>query len=168
MHETDTIFKAGVAALAGMIKRKELSPVEVVDVFLQRIWQHNDKINAFCTVAAEEAGKRAKEIEKAVMLDEDLPLGGIPIAIKDLTPTKGIRTSFGSKIFAENVPSYDATFVTRVKQAGAIVIGKTNTPEFGYTGTTDNLILGKPVILGILAGPPAVQVVVRQRRWRHG
>lgn len=140
---TNSIYGTSVVQLAAMIREKEVSPVEVVDVFLERIERFNPKINAFCTVADHQARQKAKEAEKKVLQGEQLPpLHGIPIGIKDLTPTKGIRTTYGSKVFENNIPDHDAVFVQRVVDAGAIVLGKTNTPEFGYTGITDNLLFG--------------------------
>ncbi len=129
--------------LADLIRRGELSPVELVDAVLDRIDRINPKINAYCCVLHDQARAAAKEAEAAVKRGDRLgPLHGIPIAIKDLTPTAGIRTTFGSKAFENFIPDRDAPFVERVKAAGAIILGKTNTPEFGWKGTTDNLLFG--------------------------
>lgn len=135
---------ASAGELAGLIHAKEISPVEVVGGFLDRIERYNPVVNAYCTVAAEEAIEAAKQAEKVQMRGGNLPpLLGVPIAIKDLTPTQGLRTTYGSRIFAHHVPQEDSVFVKRVKAAGGIVLGKTNTPEFGHTGVTDNLLFGK-------------------------
>lgn len=128
--------------LGKLIKQKELSPVEVTKAFLDRIETHNSKWNAFVTIN-ERALEEAKLAEQAVMNGEPLgKLHGIPIAIKDLTPTKGILTTYGSPLFKDNIPDYDPTFLKRIKEAGAIILGKTNTPEFGHKGTTDNPLFG--------------------------
>lgn len=128
--------------LGKLIRQKELSPVEVVRAFLDRIEIHNSKWNAFVTIN-EDAIEEAKLAEKAVVKGEVLgKLHGIPIAIKDLTPTKGILTTYGSPLYKDYIPDYDPTFLKRIKAAGGIVLGKTNTPEFGHKGTTDNPLFG--------------------------
>ncbi|MGI6548794.1 MAG: amidase [Syntrophomonadales bacterium] len=129
--------------LARLIRNKEVSPVEIVNQLLARIEAINPQINAFCTVAAEQARAEAQKAEEKVMGGEEMgPLHGVPIAIKDLTSTAGIRTTHGSLVFKDNVPEEDAIIVKRIKKAGAIILGKTNTPEFGHKGTTDNLLFG--------------------------
>ena len=152
---TDLCFTPATE-LVDLIRRGELSPVELVDAFLDRIDQINPKVNAYCLVLHEKAHAAAKEAEAAVKRGDRLgPLHSIPIAIKDLTPTAGIRTTFGSKAFEHFVPDYDAPFVERVKAAGAIILGKTNTPEFGWKGTTDNPLFGatrNPWALDRMAG----------------
>jgi Asp-tRNA(Asn)/Glu-tRNA(Gln) amidotransferase A subunit family amidase len=144
------------ADLARLIRTRELSPVEAVITVLARIEAVNPRINAYCTVAGELARGRAREAEAKVMRGEALgPLHGVPISFKDLTPTAGIRTTFGSTIFEHNVPAEDGLIVQRVKAAGAIVIGKTNTPEFGCKGVTDNRVFGptrNPWNLDMVAG----------------
>ncbi|WP_066304593.1 amidase [Bacillus sp. FJAT-29814] len=128
--------------LGKLIRQKELSPVEVVRAFLDRIEIHNSKWNAFVTIN-EHAIEEAKLVEEAVVKGEVLgKLHGIPIAIKDLTPTKGILTTYGSPLYKDYIPDYDPTFLKRIKAAGGIVLGKTNTPEFGHKGTTDNPLFG--------------------------
>jgi Asp-tRNA(Asn)/Glu-tRNA(Gln) amidotransferase A subunit family amidase len=125
------------------IKKQDVACIEVVDEILQRIEKINPKINAYCTVLTDEAHKAAKEADKAVKQGKRLgPLHGVPVSIKDLIFTKGIRTTFGSKIFEKFIPKRDAIVVQRLKVAGAIILGKTNTPEFGYKGVTDNLLFG--------------------------
>lgn len=129
-------------SLAKQIRDKSLSPVEVMDYYLQRIDTYNLDINAIVTLN-QEAREEAVRKEKAVFNQRELgPLHGVPVAIKDLTPTKGIRTSFGTKLYAKNIPERDATIVSRLKAAGAIIVGKTNTPDFGHKGTTDNTLFG--------------------------
>ena len=132
-----------VVDMAEAIKTKKLSPVEVMDAILSRIERLNPKVNAYCTLVAESARKQAVEAEAMVMKGEELgPLHGIPVSIKDLIFTSGIRTTGGSMIYENFVPDQDAIVVERLKAAGAIVIGKTNTPEFGFKGVTDNRLFG--------------------------
>jgi amidase len=137
-----TITDFTATELVKLMKQKEISPVHVVTAFLDRIENFNSKWNAFVTLN-ERAIEEAKKAEESIMKGEELgKLHGIPIAIKDLTPTKGILTTFGSPAFKDYVPDYDPTFLKRVKAAGGIVLGKTNTPEFGHKGTTDNPLFG--------------------------
>jgi Asp-tRNA(Asn)/Glu-tRNA(Gln) amidotransferase A subunit family amidase len=129
--------------LAQMVRRKEVSPVEVVDAFLARIERLNPRINAYVTVTAEGARAAAREAEAAVRRGDTLgPLHGVPYSLKDLTPTRGIRTTMGSRIFEDHVPGEDAALVERLRGAGAILLGKTNTPEFGCKPFTDNRVFG--------------------------
>ena len=125
------------------IKTKKISPVEVMDAVLARIGKINPKINAYCTLVPESARAEAKKAERKVMKGEPLgPLHGIPVSIKDLAFTKGIRTTGGSKMYENFVPDQDSIFVERLKAAGAIILGKTNTPEFGWIGVTTNPVFG--------------------------
>ena len=129
--------------LAAAIRTKECSPTEVVSALLERIDQLNPKLNAYCTLTAEQARSAATEAEKAIMRGTELgPLHGVPFSLKDLTVTKGIRTTFGSKIFEHHTPTEDAILVERLRTAGGILLGKTNTPEYGCKGLTDNKIFG--------------------------
>ncbi|WP_372911078.1 amidase [Salinigranum sp.] len=141
---SDTFAYTSAAVLASRIRRGDLSPVAVVDACLERIDARNEDTNAFVTVLEEEARERAKEAEAAVRRGEELgPLHGVPIAIKDLFDFKaGVRNTMGSVPFAEFVPEESATYVRRLEDAGAIVLGKTNTPEMGHKGTTDNRLFG--------------------------
>ena len=145
-----------VIEMVKAIENKQLSPVEIMDAVLSRIERLNPKINAYCTLVAESARKQAREAETMVMKGEELGrLHGVPVAIKDLTFTKGIRTTSGSKIYENFVPEQDAIVVERLKAAGAIIIGKTNTPEFGFKGVTDNRLFGatcNPWNLGLTSG----------------
>jgi len=125
------------------IKAKKLSPVEVMDAVLERIEQLNPNVNAYCTVLAESARAEARQAEDKVIKGEDLGLlHGVPISIKDLIFTKGIRTMAGTKMYENFVPEKDAIVVERLKAAGAIIVGKTNTPQSGWVAITDNLPFG--------------------------
>jgi len=118
--------------LVNLIADKQLSPVELTKHFLHRIEKHDRVTNAFVTVDHEGAMKQAKAAEAAVMRGAALgPLHGLPISIKDLVETKGLRTTFGSSIYKDFIPSRDEVLVARLRAAGAIILGKTNTPEFG-------------------------------------
>ncbi|HCB79278.1 MAG TPA: amidase, partial [Erythrobacter sp.] len=116
--------------LAQSIRARDLSVSEIMRAHLDQIDRVNPKVNAIVTLLPEEAMEQAKQVDEALAKNETPgPLCGLPIAIKDFVPTKGIRTTFGSPIFRDFVPDRDDLFVERLKQAGAIVIGKTNTPE---------------------------------------
>src|SRR4030043_361078 len=131
--------------LLSAYKKGKLSPVEVVKTLLARIDEINPKINAFVARTNEMALSAAEESEKAFQKGTPRPLEGVPIAIKDNVFTKGIRTTFGSKLYENFVPDRDAVLVERLKNAGAVILGKTNLPEFGLIGITDNLVFGKTV-----------------------
>ncbi|MBI2165683.1 MAG: amidase [Chloroflexi bacterium] len=126
--------------LREMIATRDVSPVELVKLFLERIDRLNPRLHAYLTVMGELALTQAREAEKALASGPDKlgPLHGVPVSIKDLEATRGIRTTFGSLIFQEHVPEEDSIVVERVRRSGAIVMGKTNTPEFGLLGTTEN------------------------------
>lgn len=129
--------------IAASIRRKDLSPVEVVSNSLQRIDEVNPALNCFCFVFAEEAMGRARAAEDAVMRGDALgPLHGVPVAIKDFTPTRGKRTTLGSFAFADWVPNHDALVVERLREAGAIMVGKTTTPEFAHSSFTHSPLWG--------------------------
>src|SRR5437016_3312446 len=129
---------------ATLIRRKKVSPVEVVDAILDRIERINPKLNAFVTLTDEAARREAKAAERALMRRSTLlgPLHGVPFSVKDLVVTKGVRTTFGTPLYRDNVPTEDAPMVERMKRAGAILLGKTNTPTFGWIGATHNLLFG--------------------------
>ncbi len=137
------VCRTPALALAAAIRAKTLSPIEVVDAVLARIERTHAALNAYCTVTADAARTAARNAEAAVMRGDTLgPLHGVPVSVKDLVLTKGVRTTWGSRVYEHFVPDEDAPVVERVKQAGAIILGKTNTPEFGHKGVTDNLVFG--------------------------
>src|SRR5258705_1396109 len=140
---TESLSRKTAVELASLIATKAISPVEVLDAHLATIARVNPKLNAIVTLVAEGARVLAKQAEAAVMRGDKLgALHGLPVAIKDVTPTAGIRTTYGSPLFAENVPTEDAEAVRRLKAAGAIVLGKTNTPEFAAGANTFNDVFG--------------------------
>jgi aspartyl-tRNA(Asn)/glutamyl-tRNA(Gln) amidotransferase subunit A len=130
--------------LASLIRKKKLSPVEVVEAVLDRIDKLNPRLNAFCTVTADEARRRARAAERALSRRSATlgPLHGVPFSVKDLVVTQGVRTTFGTPLYRDNVPAEDAPMVARMKAAGGIMVGKTNTPTLGWIGATHNLLFG--------------------------
>jgi amidase len=130
--------------LAAAIRARELSPVAVTDHYLRRTQQLNDQVGAFYTVTAELASEKALAAEKAVVQAADPaelpPLTGVPIPIKDLNMVAGVRQTLGSVAYADFVPDTDDYIVTRLKDAGAVITGKTSTPEFGLPPYTETRI----------------------------
>jgi aspartyl-tRNA(Asn)/glutamyl-tRNA(Gln) amidotransferase subunit A len=125
------------------IRTRQLSPVELVDALFSRIHQLNPAINAYCTLAEEAARRAARAAEAAVLRGDNLGiLHGVPVSIKDLLFTSGVRTMRGSYIYEQFVPDQDAPAVAKLKASGAILLGKTTTPEFGWKGTTDSPVTG--------------------------
>ncbi len=142
MDQNDLCYLSAMD-LRAKIQTRELSPVEVVEAFLARIERINPTINAYCTVTAELARTAAQQVESAIQRGERVgPLAGVPVSIKDLLITRGIRTTRGSLLFADSIPDEDAPVVERLATAGAVLLGKTNTPEFGWKGVTDNRLFG--------------------------
>jgi amidase len=140
---TDNLCRKTAVELASLIATKAVSPVEVLDAHLATIARVNPRLNAIVTLVADAAHEQAKHAEAAVMSGDRLgTLHGLPVVIKDITPTAGIRTTYGSPLFRDNVPTEDAEVVRRLKAAGAIVLGKTNTPEFAAGANTFNDVFG--------------------------
>lgn len=137
------IFYSDATALAGLIRRRDLSPVEVMQAHLDRIDATNPEINAIVTMA-DDAMKHARAAEAAVMRGDELgPLHGVPFTVKDSIDTAGVMTQRGSPIFKGRLPAEDATSVARLKRAGGILLAKTNLPEFSYWIESDNLLSGR-------------------------
>src|SRR4051794_23022454 len=140
---SNDLIRLDATRLAEMIRSREVSPVEVVQAHLDRIEAVNPKINAVVTVAGD-ALDAAKAAEAAVLAGEQLgPLHGVPFTAKDSIDTAGVMTQRGSPIFRGRVPDADATSVARLKAAGAILLAKTNLPEFSYWIESDNLLTGR-------------------------
>ena len=140
---TEEVYYADATELAERIAARELSPVEVVGVFLKRIDEVNPKLNAVVTLA-DDVEERAREAEAALAHGEVRgPLHGVPFTIKDCVDTRDVRTTRGSWLFEDHVPAADAPVVSRLKQAGGILIGKTNMPEFALWWETANSIFGR-------------------------
>ena len=142
------IHELTVLELAAAIRARELSPVAVTDHYLRRTAELNDQVGAFYTITAELAGEQALAAEKAVAQAADPaelpPLTGVPIPIKDLNMVAGVPQTFGSVTYASNVPDTDDYVVTKLKDAGVVITGKTSTPEFGLPCYTETKV-----------GPPA-------------
>ncbi len=138
------VTKLTVTSASHAIWAKKLSPLELTEAYLARIERLNGKVNAYVTVTAERAREEARRATEDIAAGRYRgPLHGIPIAHKDLFATAGVRTTAGSKIFANHVPKADSTVVRRLSEAGAVLLGKLNTHEFAYGVTTDNPHFGK-------------------------
>ena len=128
--------------LARRVRGGELGPTEVLEACLARVERHNPKLNAVVTLNPR-ARDEAREVEKRLARREDLPLAGLPVGIKDVTPVAGLRTTYGSPIYKDHVPTEDACVVQRLRAAGAVILGKTNCPEFAAGGNTWNDVFGR-------------------------
>jgi Asp-tRNA(Asn)/Glu-tRNA(Gln) amidotransferase A subunit family amidase len=165
------IIHMDASHIAELIAKRELSPVEVMQAHLDRIAEVNPRVNAIVTVA-DGSLDAAKKAEAAVKPDARLgPLHGVPFTVKDGIDTAGVLTQRGSPIFKGRVPGTDATVVARLKAAGAILIAKTNPPEFSYSIETDNLLTGQRTTRGTSITPRAGRAVVNplpsQQACRH-
>lgn len=135
-------YKSAVE-LVDLIRRKELSPVELMEDSIRRTEAVNPALNAFVVLRADEAMAEARDLAESLAGGGEAgPLAGLPIGVKDLEDVQGLVTSYGSLPFKDNVAARDSIQVARLKAAGAIVMGKTNAPEFGFTGFTKNLVYG--------------------------
>ena len=136
---SDELAFASATDLLELIATKQVSPVELTQLYFSRIDRLDSQLNAYLLLTREEAMRAAKAAEEAVIRGEDLgALHGLPISIKDTQMTKGVRTTQGSLVFKDRIPERDAAVVERVREAGAIMLGKTNAPEFGLVGTCEN------------------------------
>jgi len=134
---------ASATELIRLYRTRKVSPVEAMEAILDQVDRVNPQVNAIVTLARESALRAARAATRALSRRAEFPpLFGVPVNIKDLTVTKGLRTTYGSTIFADHVPAEDALVVQRLKAAGAIVLGKTNTPEFGAGANTFNAVFG--------------------------
>ena len=124
---------------ARLVKAGEVSSVELVELYLERIERLDPQLNSFVTVRAQEALADARAADAFA---SDAPFRGVPTAVKDLTPTAGIRTTYSSRAYADHVPDFDTAVVRRLREAGFVILGKTNTPEFGTTAFTESELNG--------------------------
>jgi len=139
----EAITKLSLLELINKIQKRDISPVELMNATLSRIDETNNDLNAIVAMVDRDVLlEQAAESENRVMKNQARPFEGIPLGVKDLEDVKGLVTSKGSVPFRHNVAKHDSTQVERLKAAGAIVVGKTNTPEFGYTAITKNLLYG--------------------------
>ena len=137
------LYFESATKLASMLAKKKISAREVLEVHLKQIERVNPKVNAIVTLVAEQAQAKAKECDEAAARGQLLgPLHGLPVAHKDLRDSKGIRTTYGSPIFKDHVPTADAAIVARIRAGGAVSLGKTNVPEFGAGSQTFNPVFG--------------------------
>jgi aspartyl-tRNA(Asn)/glutamyl-tRNA(Gln) amidotransferase subunit A len=147
MKNEESVAFATIEELAALLAKRKISPVELTELFLRRIERHNPALNAFLTVTAEHALSAARRAEKQLLRPrgsqhENSPLLGIPITLKDNIWTRGIRSTAGSKILRDFVPSEDSTVARKLSRAGAILLGKTNLNEFAYGITGGNAHYG--------------------------
>jgi aspartyl-tRNA(Asn)/glutamyl-tRNA(Gln) amidotransferase subunit A len=139
MPSKDQICRMEATEIAERVRAKELSPVEVVDAVLERMEKLEPTLHAFCTPTPEMAREEARRLEKGISDGHDPgPLAGVPVGIKDLHAVKDVRMVLGSHAYEDFVPDEDDVAVERLKEAGAIILGKTNVPEFGYSGVGHN------------------------------
>ncbi|MFZ0659022.1 MAG: amidase, partial [Candidatus Binataceae bacterium] len=139
MSANKEICAMNAVKLAAAIRARTLSPIEVVDAVLERMNRVEPHLHAFCTPTPELARAEAKRIEAEISAGRDPgPLAGVPVSIKDLIFTRGIRTTSGSVAYRNFVPEEDDIAIERLRAACAIIIGKTNTAEFGYSATGHN------------------------------
>lgn len=143
--KTEEFAFTSIAELAPRIQKKEVSPIEVVQAYLDRIDRLNDEYLAYLTILRDEALAAARTVEQEIARGQYRgPLHGVPIALKDLFAVKGVRMTCGSKIMADHIAESDATVVTRLRQAGTILLGKLNMHEFAWGGTSLNPHYGTP------------------------
>jgi amidase len=143
MSADKNLVKQSAVTLARHIKAGETSAEDVLDAHLAQIERLNPTLNAIVTLDAHGARKRAREIDVQIKKGEGVgPLAGLPVVIKDVTLTRGMRTTFASPLYKDFVPDVDAAPVARLREAGAIILGKTNTPEFATGATTYNDVFG--------------------------
>ncbi len=141
--DVDLAF-APATEIRDLIREKKVSVPELTELFYRRIEELNPKLRAYLALCPDQAMDQARAAQDAVQRGADLgPLHGVPISIKDLEMTKGIPTTMGSALFKDRTADIDSVVVERIRQAGAIILGKTNTPEFGQSGSTENK-LGDP------------------------
>jgi aspartyl-tRNA(Asn)/glutamyl-tRNA(Gln) amidotransferase subunit A len=153
------------AELRTCIVRKDVSPVEITRAVLERAERLQPELNCFITLCGDEAMAAASKAEREVMSGQPQGLlHGIPFTVKDLVNTKGVRTTFGALPYKDNVPDHDAVAVARLRGQGAILVGKTTTPEFGTKCLTDSPLFGRTATPGAACVRAAAQAAAR--RWR--
>lgn len=139
----DSLADLPAHEIARRVRARDVSPVEVLDACMARVEQVNPRINAVVTLNPR-AHDEARALEARIARGEDVgALAGVPVGIKDVTEVGGVRTTYGSPLFADHVPAEDATVVQRLRAAGALIVGKTNTPEFAAGGNTWNHVFGR-------------------------
>jgi len=139
---TEPLYSLSISGLAPLLARGEVSPVEVTEQLLDRIRRRNGELNAYLTVDESGARAQARDAEVRLSRGEATPLTGIPLALKDVLVTQGLRTTCASKILENFIPPYDATVCARLRQAGAVFLGKVNMDEFAMGSSTENSAFG--------------------------
>ncbi|MCL4503511.1 MAG: Asp-tRNA(Asn)/Glu-tRNA(Gln) amidotransferase subunit GatA [Deltaproteobacteria bacterium] len=139
---TEPLYSLSISRLAPLLKRREVSPVEVTAALLERIKDRNGELNAYLTVDETGALEQAKAAEARLEQGDGAPLTGIPLALKDVMTTRGLRTTCASRILENFVPPFDATAVARLRREGAVVLGKVNMDEFAMGSSTENSAFG--------------------------
>src|SRR3989304_2064944 len=124
------IYELTIQQLHDKLKKKELSSVEATRAVFSRIDSVENKVHSFVTISRDEALRQAQEADKWIAAGDMRPLTGVPIAVKDIFCTEGVRTTCSSKILENFIPPYDSTVVARLKKEGAVILGKTNMDEF--------------------------------------
>lgn len=162
--DAEALCYTPASELARLVRQKRVSAAELVDAVLTRIDALEPRLNAFATLTAEAARLAAADADRWLAAGKPIgPLHGVPVTIKDLTHTRGVPTRYGSHLRAEFVPEHDAPLVARLKQAGAIVLGKTTTSEFGWTAVSRSPLTGQthnPWRLGYNAGASSAGAAV--------
>ncbi|MHA2281770.1 MAG: amidase [Promethearchaeota archaeon] len=142
--EKEDVYFMPAYEMAEKIKTQEITSQEITEILIERIEEVNPRVNAYCTTTFELAREMAKIADEKVKKGESLGLlNGIPTSVKDLMQTKGVRTTYGSKLHENFIPEQDDVAVQRLKKAGCVLMGKTNTPDFGHIALTNNLIFGQ-------------------------
>ncbi|MFX1428272.1 MAG: amidase, partial [Promethearchaeota archaeon] len=143
MNKEDICFMPAYE-MVERIRSQEITSLEITETIIERIKKINPIVNAYCTPTYDLARDMAKNADKAVKKGEKLgSLHGIPTSIKDLMQTKGIKTTFGSKLYEDFIPDQNDIAVQRLINSGCVILGKTNTPEFGVPALTNNLVFGE-------------------------
>ncbi len=146
---------------------KKVSARELASDFYKRIGERNTELNAYLTLSEGRAYAQAERMDALVAAGKPLPpLAGVPIAIKDVISTRGVRTTCGSKILENYVPPYDATAVERLEAAGAVILGKTNCDEFAMGSSNENSAYGASETRKRRTACQGVRAAARRQRWR--
>ena len=164
MAAAEGLTSAPLTELAQSLRRRQVSPVELVDAYLRRIAAAG-AMRAYITVPAERARRQARRAEQRLSRGEAGALLGVPIAVKDLFATRSLRTTAGSRILRDWVPSHDAAAVARLRAAGAIILGKTNLHEFAYGSPMRTRGGGSPAIHMTRAAARAARVAAPRLPW---
>ena len=169
MTKANEICRMDAVTLAARVRARELSALEVADAVIAHMDGVEPHVHAFCTPAPDYARAAARKVDARVQAGEDPgPLAGVPVAIKDLVCTKDLPTVSGSVAYRDFMAEEDDVVVERLRDAGALILGKTNVPEFGYSGASHNAVFEATRTRGTWSAPPAAPARARARRWRRG